>query len=407
MRLNVIIVLILSLIWGILSWKWYTCNIKGFCDVDVAEMDTPDEGVTPALATTLPVLSANIDIDSDGDGLSDKEEKRLGTNPKKFDSDSDGFSDRKEVGRNILEARDTDKDGVIDALDDDDDNDGLLTKDEALLATSAYTADSDNDGLSDNVEVGSNPLDALDSDNDGLIDAVDYDDDDDGIPTVSEQADPNSDGNPSDAVDTDKDGIVDYLDADTDTDRDNDGLSDELEAMLGTNPDNADTDGDGISDSEEVGSDYNIPTDHNGNGIIDAIEVYVYTPPEAVAYVAPKQVEIVIEQDQRARVHFPFNDSASPILSTETETYFTNLVIQLKAGSSVMLTGHTDDVGDEQTNLKMASDRAKMIKGLLIERGAPADRIAIDSKGESQPLQNNDTELGRGTNRRVELVITK
>ncbi|MFW5425657.1 MAG: OmpA family protein [Methylophagaceae bacterium] len=400
MRLKVIIVLILALIWGICSWKWYTCNIKGFCG---AERST--DVVTPAAAVPT-MLAANIDIDSDGDGLTDKEEKRLGTDPRNSDSDGDGFSDGKEV-RSVFAANDTDGDGTIDALDDDDDNDGLLTKIEALLATSAYTADSDNDGLSDTYEVGSDYQYPIDSDNDGLINAVDYDDDDDGTPTVSEQADPNSDGNPSDAIDTDKDGIVDYLDADTDTDRDNDGLSNELEAMLGTNPDNPDTDGDGIPDGEEVGTDYNKATDLNGNGVIDALEAYVYTPPEAVAYVAPKQVEIVIEQDQRARVHFPFNDSASPILSTETEKYFTNLVIQLKAGSSVTLTGHTDDVGSEEINLQLALERAEMIKELLIERGASADSISIDSKGESQPLQSNDTELGRGTNRRVELVTTK
>ncbi len=401
MRLKVIIVLILALIWGICSWKWYTCSIKGFCGVETAEEDT--DAVTPVAA---PMLAANIDIDSDGDGLTDKEEKRLGTNPKNADSDGDGFADGKEVG-SALSANDTDGDGIIDALDEDDDNDGLSTKVEALLATSAYSADSDNDGLSDNYEVGSSHQYPIDSDNDGLIDAVDYDDDDDGITTPSEQADPNSDGNPSDAVDTDKDGIVDYLDADTDTDRDNDGLSNELEAMLGTNPDNPDTDGDGIPDGEEVGGDYNKPTDLNNNGVIDALEAYVYTPPEAAAYVAPKQVEIVIEQDQRARVHFPFNDSDSPILSTETETYFANLVVQLKAGSSVALTGHTDDVGDEQINLELALARAEMIKGLLIERGAPVDSISTDSKGESQPLQSNSTELGRGTNRRVELVTTK
>ncbi len=409
MRLSVIIVLLLSLIWGIGSWKWYTCNIKGFCGTEMVETEAETK-TSVILNTSTPepeiMPAAVIDIDSDGDGLTNKEEKRLGTNPKNLDSDGDGFSDRREVG-SVLAPNDTDSDGIIDALDDDDDNDGLLTKVEGLLATSAYTADSDNDGLSDSVEVGGDPRDALDSDNDGLINAIDYDDDDDGIPTVSEQADPNGDGKPTDAVDTDKDGIVDYLDADTNTDRDNDGLSNELEAILGTNPDNPDTDGDDILDGEEVGADYNKPADLNNNGVIDALEANVNEPAEAVSYVAPKQVEIVIEQDQRARVHFPFNDSQSPILSTETEQYFTNLVVQLKAGSTVRLTGHTDDVGDEATNLRLSLARAKMIQGLLIERGAPVDSVSIDGKGESQPLQSNDTELGRGTNRRVEIVTTK
>lgn len=354
MRLSVIIVLILSLVWGIYSWKWYTCDIKGFCKADpvIAEDELVPAIVEPELMPlpeSEPISAPDIDADSDGDGLTDKEEKRLGTDPNKSDSDGDGFSDRREVG-SALAPNDTDSDGIIDALDDDDDNDGLSTKVEALLATSAYAADSDNDGLSDSVEVGGDPRDPVDSDNDGLINAIDYDDDDDGIPTVSEQSDPNSDGNPSDAVDTDNDGVADYL---------------------------------------------------------DALEDYVDTPADPVAYVAPEQVEIVIEHEQRARVHFPFNNSESPILSTETENYFTNLIVQLKAGSSVALTGHTDDVGSEEINLKLSLDRAKMIQGLLIERGAPVDSVSIDGKGESQPLQSNDTELGRGSNRRVDLVTTK
>ncbi|PHS27450.1 MAG: hypothetical protein COA83_00075 [Methylophaga sp.] len=324
MRLSVIIVLILSLVWGVYSWKWYTCDIKEFCKADTVEAE---DVIVPAIVEPElmpmpePIAAPDIDADSDGDGLTDKEEKYLETDPNNSDSAGAGFSDRKEVG-SALAPTDTDSDGMINALDDD--------------------------GLSDSVEVGGNPLDALDSDNDGLINAVDYDDD--GIPTVSEQPDPNSDGNPADAIDADKDGIADCL---------------------------------------------------------DALEDHVSTPPEAVAYVAPKQVEIVIEHDQQARIYFPFNNSESPIFSTETETYFSNLVIQLKSGSSVKLTGHTDDIGGEQTNFKLALARAEMIKGLLIERGAPADSISTDSMGESQPLQSNDTELGRGTNRRVELVTTK
>lgn len=401
MRLKVVIVLILTLIWSISSWKWYTCNIKGFCAVETASTDAGT--LAPY---SMPKLSANIDIDSDGDGLTDKIEKSLGTNSKSIDSDGDGFSDRKEVGSNVLSARDTDNDGVIDALDNDDDNDGLSTKLEVLLATSAYAADSDNDGLSDRHEVGSNPLEPIDSDNDGLINAVDYDDDDDGLATRSEQADPNSDGNPIDAIDTDNDGLADYLDANTDIDRDDDGLTNEFEEILGSNPDNADTDGDGILDSEEVGGDHSRPLDLNGNGIIDVLEAYVYEQPEPSEYIAPKQVEIVIEQDQRARVHFPFNNAKSPILSTDTEKYFTALVVKLNAGSSVLLTGHTDDVGDDETNLQLSLARAEMVQTLLIERGAPANSITVDSKGESEPLQSNATELGRGTNRRVELVNT-
>lgn len=340
MRFKVIVVLILTLIWSVGSWKWYTCNIKGFCG-DGASLE---EGVAPAI-TPVSVLNANDD--SDHDGLTNKEESQLGLNPNSTDSDGDGYSDRKEVGE-IRSARDTDNDGIIDALDADDDNDGISTSIEYLLATSAYLADSDNDGLLDNYEIGDDQRNPIDTDRDGIIDAVDSDDDNDGLVTRDEQADPNGDGNPSDAIDADSNGVADYLDV----------LIEET---------------------------------------IDEPELYE----------APTQVEIVIGEDQHARVHFPFNSASSPDLSAQTESYFVELVSKLQMGKTVLLIGHTDDIGDAQANEKLALLRAKMIAELLVERGASAGSISVDSKGELEPIASNETELGRGTNRRVEIAISQ
>ncbi len=61
--------------------------------------------------------------DTDGDGVSDKDEKNNGTNPNKADSDDDGISDGKEG------TKDTDGDGIIDALESntkDSDGDGIV-----------------------------------------------------------------------------------------------------------------------------------------------------------------------------------------------------------------------------------------------------------------------------------------
>jgi hypothetical protein len=62
--------------------------------------------------------STSSGLDSDGDGLTDEEERQLGTNPFNPDTDGDGISDGDEVrlGLNPLRA-DTDGDGIIDGLD--------------------------------------------------------------------------------------------------------------------------------------------------------------------------------------------------------------------------------------------------------------------------------------------------
>jgi len=64
-------------------------------------------------------------IDSDNDGLSDEQEIAIGTDPNNSDTDSDGYTDFEEVGSDPSHPKDTDVDGIIDALDTDSDNDGI------------------------------------------------------------------------------------------------------------------------------------------------------------------------------------------------------------------------------------------------------------------------------------------
>src|SRR5690606_11171012 len=65
--------------------------------------------------------------DADGDGLTNEQEILLGTDPNDPDTDNDGRPDGVEVGDNLAEPINTDQDGVIDALDPDDDNDAIDT----------------------------------------------------------------------------------------------------------------------------------------------------------------------------------------------------------------------------------------------------------------------------------------
>ncbi len=87
--------------------------------------------------------------DSDDDGLSDSHEATLGTNPTQKDSDSDGCPDGWEVehGFNPLSS-------TSPVLAADPDGDGLSNDEEARLGTDPFSADTDGDGLSDRMEVG-------------------------------------------------------------------------------------------------------------------------------------------------------------------------------------------------------------------------------------------------------------
>lgn len=136
-------------------------------ETDPRKADTDGGGVKDGdeIKFGLDPLDPKDDKDSDGDGLPDEYEKKIGTDPNKSDTDGDGIPDSQEIGADPQHPRDTDGDGKIDALDPDDDGDGILTKDEISDTTSSGVSDDvDGDGKK-------NWLDD-DADGDGIKDGV-------------------------------------------------------------------------------------------------------------------------------------------------------------------------------------------------------------------------------------------
>ena len=107
------------------------------------------------------------DADSDDDGLSDGQERTLGTNSLFRDTDGDGLSDAFEV-KFLLNPlnQDSDGDGISDR-EEDEDGDTLTNTEEAALGTSPRAEDSDKDGLKDQEEVRVHLTDPNKSDTDG------------------------------------------------------------------------------------------------------------------------------------------------------------------------------------------------------------------------------------------------
>jgi len=172
--------------------------------------------------------------DTDGDGILDFQDP---------DDDNDGWSTADEVLWGGLDG-DNDGDGRLDHLDDADedgplgdlDADNIPNEAETLLGLDPFDDDTDGDGIRDDDEVGDDWENPLDTDGDGTIDALDIDDDDDGINTVDEyRGDTDGDGVPDYLDDdSDDDGVDDGNEYgfDDDCDGDPDHVDPSLEPNL-------------------------------------------------------------------------------------------------------------------------------------------------------------------------------
>lgn len=189
--------------------------------------------------------------DTDDDGLSDRRERDLGTDPLDSDTDGDGLTDGREIELGT------------DPLASDTDVDGLSDSREMELGTEPTTEDSDDDDVSDGEELERNldPLDP-DTDGDGLRDGREIALGSDPL-NADTDGDELSDGNETDlgtdptSRDTDSDGLPDRQEVTgptdpTRADTDSDGLSDGREVEIGTDPTSGDTDDDNLLDGWEV-----------------------------------------------------------------------------------------------------------------------------------------------------------
>jgi outer membrane protein OmpA-like peptidoglycan-associated protein len=71
----------------------------------------------------------------------------------------------------------------------------------------------------------------------------------------------------------------------------------------------------------------------------------------------------------------------------------------------VEISAHTDDVGNDDSNLKLSEKRAKTVVDYLTGKGIKADRMTAKGYGETQPLVANDTDENKAKNRRVQFKI--
>lgn len=127
----------------------------------------------------------------------------------------------------------------------------------------------------------------------------------------------------------------------------------------------------------------------------------------SVAFASRIYTESIKEIDDLTLIYFPPN-STNKLNSAEVEKYLDDVAERvIKSGESVKITGHSDNLGDDNINIKLSRQRAAVISNYLITKGVPADKLLLHSEGEASPITENDSPAGRAKNRRTELQIIK
>ncbi len=254
----------------------------------------------------------------------------------------------------------------------DTDGDGILDKDDlcptvAGVKSAQGCPDKDGDGIADNSDLCPDVFGAAqfngcpDTDGDGVPDK------DDKCP--NEKGDVKFNGCP----DTDGDGIADP--------------DDKCPKLVGTlaNEGCPDTDGDGVHDGIDKCPTKVGPASNSGCPVI-SVEVK-----KRLAFAA-------------TAIQFDFGKAT---IKKNSNKLLDEIVAILNEYSDYNMTidGHTDNVGDDASNLILSKNRAAAVRDYFISKGIVAERLVSEGYGESKPVETNKTAAGRAKNRRVDMDL--
>jgi outer membrane protein OmpA-like peptidoglycan-associated protein len=136
---------------------------------------------------------------------------------------------------------------------------------------------------------------------------------------------------------------------------------------------------------------------------IDLKELGEYKELERDLYLVP------IEIGEKVRLNNIFFETGKWELLPESYNELDELVKILTDNPAMVIkiTGHTDNVGNDDSNMTLSQKRAAAVVNYLLNNGISNSRLDSAGFGETQPVASNDTDEGRALNRRVEFVIIR
>ncbi|CAN5445092.1 hypothetical protein BH10BAC6_BH10BAC6_17120 [soil metagenome] len=449
------------------SMRTYDATAKQYTANTAPLPPNVTKGVNDALLTIGLGFTYYVfgNADSDGDGITNSQENKIGTDENNPDTDGDGLPDGYEyLGTRVVpngwqksqidalptnqphtdpKKQDTDGDGLNDReelvtyttnpTNADSDGDGLKDNEEISRKTDPNKSDTDGDGLSDGDEVGTHLSDPLkmDTDGDGLMDGdelkqystspVQADSDNDGL---SDGMEVNTTKTNPKKEDTDGDGLADGrevkelktnpLVVDTDLDGLSDG--DEVKTHL-TNPTKADTDGDLLSDGKEIKDTRTNPLnpDTDGDSFRDNVDKCPLTPGVAPDGCPPKPKVNTVMNFPGILFIVNTDNFDMTVPGTMENLNKIRALIEQCPDMRVDIEGHASSEGAAARNQELSDMRAAAVKNWLTGQGINASHIGQTiGYGSSRPVipepkkgSKDAIEAARKQNRRIAVRVVE
>ncbi|MFM9028284.1 MAG: OmpA family protein [Bacteroidota bacterium] len=146
--------------------------------------------------------------------------------------------------------------------------------------------------------------------------------------------------------------------------------------------------------------------DRDGDGIADKSDKC----PDVKGIVANKgcpEVAVGVVNELEKVADNIFFDFGSDRLTPGSKTRLNDLITILSnyKEATLVIEGHTDNVGDATSNMALSQKRCEAVKQYLISKGITANRLLAAGYGDTRPVSDNKTESGRAKNRRVEMRL--
>ena len=131
-----------------------------------------------------------------------------------------------------------------------------------------------------------------------------------------------------------------------------------------------------------------------------------------VADVGAENWAAMLAKDCRVRIPSLHFDLDRPTLREyESEPTLEKLadLLKVKSAPAVEIQGHIDNIGQAAAAARqtLSDGRARIVAAWLTSHGVPANKITSKGYGKTRPIAENDSDLGRALNRRIEVACAK